>query len=206
MGQDCAEKAQLFMYEGEEPDVDAGELRAILETTNKDFATAVLKAYDQGGCRGAVARISHILGYHWERKTDSLNPLIVASIDLAKLFGYRRLASIFMKRFMERVWRPGDLVQAEDRIHRIGQKNNCTVTYFDAPGTIDQLLSAKLVAKQSTISQVVDGVDYASDEDAVGDIIGEIMKDMRLKANTSRSRRSESDVPMFNEWCDPQDF
>jgi SWI/SNF-related matrix-associated actin-dependent regulator 1 of chromatin subfamily A len=66
--------------------------------------------------------------------------------------------------FIERAWRPSDLVQAEDRIHRIGQKNKATVTYLDAAGTIDSVIGAMLVDKQSTIAGIIDGIEVTQDQ------------------------------------------
>lgn len=59
--------------------------------------------------------------------------------------------------FVERSFRPMDLVQAEDRIHRIGQTRPCTITYMDARGTIDQLMAKILLKKTSTIAGVIEG-------------------------------------------------
>lgn len=66
--------------------------------------------------------------------------------------------------FVERSWRPMDLVQAEDRIWRIGQPNKCSILYLDAPGTIDDAMASMLVDKVATIAGVVDGLDLPEDE------------------------------------------
>ncbi len=77
--------------------------------------------------------------------------------------------------FVERAWKPALLVQAEDRIYRIGQKNSVTITYMDAAGTVDEWLKDLLVDKQSTVSGVVDGVDLdeqAAEEFVLGKVLG----------------------------------
>jgi len=58
--------------------------------------------------------------------------------------------------FVERIWKPGLMVQAEDRIHRIGQKKPVTITYLDAEDTVDEHVSAVLSAKQRLINAVID--------------------------------------------------
>ena len=45
--------------------------------------------------------------------------------------------------FAEMYWVPGTMLQAEDRIHRIGQKNSCDIKYLIAGGTPTRCLFAK---------------------------------------------------------------
>jgi SWI/SNF-related matrix-associated actin-dependent regulator 1 of chromatin subfamily A len=77
--------------------------------------------------------------------------------------------------FVERVWRPFDMRQAEDRIHRIGQKDTATVVYYDAPGTIDEVLSDVMDAKIANADAVLsaDGADPLVDvsEDSISKMV-----------------------------------
>ena len=75
--------------------------------------------------------------------------------------------------FVERAWRPADLQQAEARIFRRGQKNNCCFTYMDAEGTIDQKLALMLKQKAQTLAGVMHGVNL-DEEDAAAFILGEM--------------------------------
>ena len=56
--------------------------------------------------------------------------------------------------FMELFWNPGVLMQAEDRAHRIGQKDSVIVQYLLGKGTFDDYLWPMLVRKLSTLEQV----------------------------------------------------
>jgi len=61
--------------------------------------------------------------------------------------------------FVERIWTPSGMVQAEDRIHRLGQQRPCTITYLDARGTVDEYIATVLEQKQALIAATVDSSD-----------------------------------------------
>lgn len=79
--------------------------------------------------------------------------------------------------FLERMWRPADLNQAEDRMHRIGQENTVFINYLDAEGTIDAKLGQLLVRKSEAFSAVIDGVELETDE-AAAMVFGEMFREM----------------------------
>uniref|UniRef100_A0A1A7YWU4 SWI/SNF-related matrix-associated actin-dependent regulator of chromatin subfamily A-like protein 1 n=1 Tax=Iconisemion striatum TaxID=60296 RepID=A0A1A7YWU4_9TELE len=56
--------------------------------------------------------------------------------------------------FAELFWNPGVLVQAEDRVHRIGQTSNVDVHYLVAIGTADDHLWPMIQAKMNVLEQV----------------------------------------------------
>ncbi len=58
--------------------------------------------------------------------------------------------------FVEFPWAPGDLIQAEDRLHRIGQQDSVNVYHLVARDTIESKLVNILQSKQGTISKVLD--------------------------------------------------
>lgn len=61
--------------------------------------------------------------------------------------------------FLELPWTPGELAQAEDRCHRIGQKDNVTVHYLLATDTIEYEMAELLDAKKKVLNAVLDGRD-----------------------------------------------
>jgi SWI/SNF-related matrix-associated actin-dependent regulator 1 of chromatin subfamily A len=59
--------------------------------------------------------------------------------------------------FLELEWTPAMHDQAEDRTHRIGQRDAVTAWYLLAAGTIDETMAELVEAKRSHISAVTDG-------------------------------------------------
>ncbi len=61
--------------------------------------------------------------------------------------------------FLELPWTPGELVQAEDRCHRIGQKNTVNVYYLLAADSIEEKIAEILDEKRSVLDAIIDGKD-----------------------------------------------
>ena len=59
---------------------------------------------------------------------------------------------------IDRPWTPADVVQAEDRIHRIGQRNAATIywLYYMDEAKIEKKVESILSSKQSNINQLLD--------------------------------------------------
>lgn len=58
--------------------------------------------------------------------------------------------------FCELPWTPGEVTQAEDRLHRIGQDSNVLVQHLVFRGSIDALMAKAIVRKQEIIEKAVD--------------------------------------------------
>ncbi|CAD7939055.1 unnamed protein product [Amoebophrya sp. A25] len=59
--------------------------------------------------------------------------------------------------FAELYWVPGQMIQAEDRVHRIGQENAVTIQYLIAPNTVDDQMYKILDGKRKDTTAVLDG-------------------------------------------------
>lgn len=59
--------------------------------------------------------------------------------------------------FVELSWTPGLMVQAEDRVHRIGQHRSCNMHYLLAEDGTDGLMWPVLVKKLKVVAQICDG-------------------------------------------------
>lgn len=61
--------------------------------------------------------------------------------------------------FAELYWTPGSLLQAEDRVHRIGQTADVKIYYLLAKNSIDELLWPLVRKKLQTLGNILDGSD-----------------------------------------------
>ena len=59
--------------------------------------------------------------------------------------------------FGELSWTPGDIVQAEDRAHRIGQASSVLVQFLHAKNSVDDVMWAVVQNKLENLGQVLDG-------------------------------------------------
>lgn len=79
--------------------------------------------------------------------------------------------------FVELPWAPGEISQASDRCHRIGQKDAVTVYYLLAEDTMDETMAKILDEKREVLDAVLDGKEV-SDEDspAISELINHYRK------------------------------
>ncbi len=74
--------------------------------------------------------------------------------------------------FLELDWVPGNHLQAEDRVHRIGQKSDSVNAYYLlASGTIEEEIMGLLEEKAKVLDAVLDGIDVES-----GSIFNDLLK------------------------------
>jgi SNF2 family DNA or RNA helicase len=111
-----------------------------------------------------------------ERAVDAFNggyaDIFVAPIESAGV-GLNLHIRCCNALFIERLWTPARLIQAEGRLERIGQMRPVTITYLDAADTVDEHLAAVLDGKQVLIKRVVDDQEADKEGFAIVDAVTE---------------------------------
>lgn len=81
--------------------------------------------------------------------------------------------------FLDRDWVPATHEQAEDRTHRIGQKNAVQVYYMTIADTIDEYMSDILKEKQKIAAEIVDGeiIDAINNKSYFSDLIARMRQE-----------------------------
>eukprot|EP00746_Dinoflagellata_sp_MGD_P117640 gnl/MRDRNA2_/MRDRNA2_53511_c0_seq2.p1 gnl/MRDRNA2_/MRDRNA2_53511_c0~~gnl/MRDRNA2_/MRDRNA2_53511_c0_seq2.p1 ORF type:complete len:361 (+),score=88.99 gnl/MRDRNA2_/MRDRNA2_53511_c0_seq2:62-1144(+) len=69
--------------------------------------------------------------------------------------------------FAELYWVPGQVLQAEDRVHRVGQTAAVNIHYLLAPGTLDDVMYETVNRKHRDTTATLDGVRRALDVEKV---------------------------------------
>ncbi|KFM27269.1 SWI/SNF-related matrix-associated actin-dependent regulator of chromatin subfamily A-like protein 1 [Auxenochlorella protothecoides] len=59
--------------------------------------------------------------------------------------------------FAEMTWTPGDLIQAEDRAHRIGQASSVNIHFLHAKGSVDDIIWSTIQSKLESVGEALDG-------------------------------------------------
>lgn len=73
--------------------------------------------------------------------------------------------------FVELPWTPGDVEQASDRCHRIGQENEVTVWFLVSNNTIEEELAGIIDSKLVVLNKVLDGQDTEA-----GSLLSELLR------------------------------
>jgi SWI/SNF-related matrix-associated actin-dependent regulator of chromatin subfamily A-like protein 1 len=86
--------------------------------------------------------------------------------------------------FLELEWTPAMHDQAEDRCHRIGQRDAVTAWYLLAAGTIDETMAALIQRKRGLVAAVTDGRRIEADG-----LVEQVVRDLREGRPFRRLRR-----------------
>lgn len=110
--------------------------------------------------------------------------------------------------FAELDWVPANVTQAEDRTHRISQKNSVLVQHLVLEGSLDATMAQTIVAKQNVIEQALDVI--VRKELAIPTVPGEKAETVRIsKIDTIAEKLDVSEIPEIHTklkklvaWCD----
>ena len=69
--------------------------------------------------------------------------------------------------FNDYSYSPSDMMQAEDRAHRLGQTKPVTIHYISCSGTVDEDAIELLTKKQKVLNGLIDGTPYTYDEKGI---------------------------------------
>jgi SWI/SNF-related matrix-associated actin-dependent regulator 1 of chromatin subfamily A len=110
---------------------------------------------------------------------------------------------------LERLWTPAKMEQAEDRIHRMGAKNTCVITYMDGAGTIDEQMAKVLQLKALLFAGAIEGRQMDESE-AKAAVYGEMFKAPRGTVQRNRAEQPEGIIEYegvlrseFSSWDKP---
>ena len=97
--------------------------------------------------------------------------LVAATRVAAQGFTLTRASNVA---FLELEWTPAMHDQAEDRLHRIGQRDAVTAWYLLAAGTIDESMAELVARKRGIVGAVTDGRRLDGET-----LVDELVKDLR---------------------------
>jgi SWI/SNF-related matrix-associated actin-dependent regulator 1 of chromatin subfamily A len=80
--------------------------------------------------------------------------------------------------FLERLWVPSAMVQAEDRCHRMGQHREVRIDYLDAARTVDEHIARVLAQKQKLIDAIVDDKERPDDQQLTRETLAAVIESM----------------------------
>lgn len=102
--------------------------------------------------------------------------------------------------FLEESWMPGEILQAEDRIHRIGQEDHVNVIHIVMEGSIEEVVAEQNLRKQRMIDAVLD-VDPDKGREMIEPVIplpgfSASFKDIAVR---SLRRRTANDIDLLRK-------
>lgn len=132
------------------------EQKAVVFTWHRDVAEKVAKAIN-AAFNAPVASAVHgeQSPAHRQEIIDAFQtqekPRVLVATMKAIGVGYN-LTRADLAVFLEMSWTPADVEQAEDRLHRIGQKNHVLVQYIVFSDTLDAYIASSLARKSEILS------------------------------------------------------
>lgn len=155
--------------------LEEGEDKILLFAVHKPVISELKERYG----KGCVVVDGSVTGRDRQRAFDRFQSdpgvrVFVGNIQAAGT-GWNATAASDVA-FVEMAWTPGEMVQAEDRVHRIGQDRPVTIHYLLAHDTIEEDLCQTLERKARVLSHTLDGSRDQSDLD-IYDLLERSLRD-----------------------------
>ncbi|KAL4579183.1 hypothetical protein LXL04_015320 [Taraxacum kok-saghyz] len=96
--------------------------------------------------------------------------------------------------FAELSWTPGDMIQAEDRAHRIGQVSSVNVYYLLANDTVDDIIWDVVQGKLENLGQVLDGQENTME-------VSQSNQQQQTRVSSSSSPSKQKTLDSFVKRC-----
>lgn len=136
--------------------LESGE-KLLIFTTHKDFQYDLLLAFDNAARIIAEDDIEQRQANVVRFANDETCRLMVASLQAGGTGIDQLQMDCSNVAFLELAWTPAAHLQAEGRLHRIGQNDGVTAWYLLAERTIDEMIQRMLAEKQAVCDSVLDG-------------------------------------------------
>lgn len=155
--------------------LDSSDQKIVIFAIHKDVIDMVMEHYGDIAVKidGSVP-VSKRQDIVERFQNDSSVRVFVGNIKAAGV-GLTLTASSSVA-FLELPWTPGELQQAEDRCHRIGQKDAVNIYYLLAEGTIEEELAQMIDNKKKVLAKVLDGIEDLNEDDMVSELIARLRK------------------------------
>jgi len=139
-------------------------------------AVAEYVACECGGMllHGGISQAARTRTLHEIRKEES--SLLCATIDAASTGIDLSYADVAV--FVELTYEPHELLQAEARLHRFGQKNPVLIQYLIARGTTDELVADVVINKLDVLEKSIGGFGETALAEGFREDESSIMKDL----------------------------
>lgn len=150
--------------------VDGGR-RPLILTTRKQTARAIATALQcplADGDTAVAKRRSTLLG-----AADSLLPAVSTVYAVTTGIDLVEFDSII---FVGLDWVPANLLQAEARIDRMGQKRPVLITYLIGEGTLDEIVKERVISRLDATARALEGGQSAAS--LAGDLAGDSAEDL----------------------------
>jgi SWI/SNF-related matrix-associated actin-dependent regulator 1 of chromatin subfamily A len=171
------------------------EAPLIVFAVHKDVISGIADALEKGGVRFAVIDGSVPAGDRGDIvKSFQAGQLdvIIGSEAMKEGVTLTRASNVL---FAERFWTSADEEQAEDRAHRVGQKNAVTILFPEARDTIDERMRGIIDIKRKLIASTVGGAKVAEGGGTLAALLGTFGKGksaVTMARANPKARKSKS--------------